>query len=81
MAYSPDKVTIEIEAIVDHVQELQHRSDRLAAIMQRASRGLDFSLSQQELTKGFPNSEYWTGKVDAYTALLETGFGLTSDEN
>lgn len=69
-------VTVEIDAIVDHVQELQRRSDRLDAIMARAGSGLDFALHQQELTKGFPNAQYWTGKVDGYRAILEVGFGL-----
>jgi hypothetical protein len=76
-----EPVTISVDAVVDHVQELQRRSDRLDAIMERASRGLDFAMAQQELTKGFPNAAYWEGKEHGYRAILEIGFGLDNQPN
>jgi hypothetical protein len=57
------------EEMVAHIQELQKRSDRLDAVMERAGRGLDFAL-------GRPKTIYWQAKIDAYTAVLEVAFGL-----
>lgn len=64
------------EVLIDHVKRLSDRSEVLDNVIERADRGLNFALQQIELTKGFPNAEYWTGKRDAYTAILEVILGI-----
>lgn len=62
---------MDTELLIAHVQMLQGVSENAARAHARATEGLAFAKSQEELTKGFTNGEYWHGKVDAYTAILE----------
>ena len=70
-------IEVSTKDLLDHVRELQRRSDILDAVIERADRGLAFALDQLDhFTESDQWSRPWEYKRDAYAAILEAAFGL-----